>query len=255
MKNDHKLGLVSISFRSLAPKEILEAVKAAGLSCVEWGSDVHAPCTDPERIRQIAAMQNEYGISCSSYGTYFRLGVNPPEEIRDYIRAAKLLGTNLLRIWCGDKNDADMTEEERQRLICDGKAVAAIAEAEGVVICMECHNKTMTDCIEGAERLMSAVNSHAFQMYWQPNQFKSHACNCDYARRIRPYVKVVHVFHWINRDRFPLAEGAALWRDYLSCLDGSLPLLLEFMPDNDPRSLSQEADSLRLILNGMGKLQ
>ena len=54
MKEDnYRLGLVSVSFRQHSPEEILPAVKAAGLSCVEWGSDVHAPCNDIENLENM----------------------------------------------------------------------------------------------------------------------------------------------------------------------------------------------------------
>ena len=54
-----ELGLVSISFRNLSVDEILAAVKQAGLSCVEWGSDVHAPCMDTEKLEYIAKHQQQ----------------------------------------------------------------------------------------------------------------------------------------------------------------------------------------------------
>ena len=84
----HKLGLVSISFRSLTPDQIIAATKEAGLSCIEWGSDVHAPCNDIPRLQTIAAATKDAGLECCSYGTYFYLGKHDPEEIRDYIAAA-----------------------------------------------------------------------------------------------------------------------------------------------------------------------
>ena len=65
-------GLCSISFRKNTPEEILQAMKAAELSVIEWGSDVHCP---PEKAPKIAKLQNQYDIRCCSYGTYFRLGV------------------------------------------------------------------------------------------------------------------------------------------------------------------------------------
>ena len=102
--NKYELGLVSVSFRQHDPKTITKAAQAAGLSFIEWGSDVHAPCRDVVRLREIASLQNEYGIFCSSYGTYFRLGETPIDELEDYVRAAKLLGTNILRLWCGRKS-------------------------------------------------------------------------------------------------------------------------------------------------------
>ena len=39
----YHLGVVSVSFRQHTPEEILEATRAAGLSYIEWGSDVYAP--------------------------------------------------------------------------------------------------------------------------------------------------------------------------------------------------------------------
>ena len=92
-------GLVSISFRSLSPEQIVDYMLEAGLRYVEWGSDVHAKKDDIESLNKIAALQQEKGIICSSYGTYFRLCVTPIEELPKYIHAAKTLGTNILRLW------------------------------------------------------------------------------------------------------------------------------------------------------------
>ena len=97
-KDKYRLGLVSVSFRRHSPMEILEAAKKAGVSCIEWVSDVHAPCYDTALLYEIAEMQKEYGVECSSYGTYFRLGETPIDELKDYIRAARILGTDILRL-------------------------------------------------------------------------------------------------------------------------------------------------------------
>ena len=96
-------GLVSVSFRPLMPEQVAAAAVNAGLNHVEWGSDVHAPYNDPQRLAQIVALQEQYGIRCCSYGTYFRLAVTPMTELPGYIQAAKMLGTDILRLWCGTK--------------------------------------------------------------------------------------------------------------------------------------------------------
>ena len=49
----YQLGLVSISFRKIEPMALMEAVSKAGLTCIEWGSDVHAPCNDEARLTEI----------------------------------------------------------------------------------------------------------------------------------------------------------------------------------------------------------
>lgn len=241
------LGLVSVSFRSLELKQIVELCRECGLAYIEWGSDVHAPCADSARINEIIELQTDCGIKCSSYGTYFRIGVNDSSELYGYIEAAKKLGTDILRLWCGDKNYTDMTTDEREYIIAESKKAAKIAEECGVTLCMECHNKTFTNCLDGAIELMQAVDSPNFRMYWQPNQFRTLDENLEYAEKIAKYVKVIHVFNWEGKNKYPLCDAIDIWRKYLSFFDGSQKLLLEFMPDGKPESLAAETAALKEI--------
>lgn len=241
----HKLGLVSVSFRKNSPEEILKAMQEAGLSYIEWGSDVHCP---PEKAEEIAALQKEYGIECSSYGTYFRIGENSAEELSDYMQAAKTLGTNILRLWAGKgKEYADYTEEEKQVFFAECKKLAAMAEQEGVILCMECHKGTFTDCKEGALALMQAVDSVHFRMYWQPHQNKPVEENLAYAALLSAYTYHLHVFNWKEKEKMPLMEAVAVWREYLAKFSGEHYLLLEFMPDGLIETLPKEAEALRRI--------
>lgn len=241
-----QLGLVSVSFREKSPSEIIKAAKAADLNCIEWGSDVHAPCNDPQRLIQIKEVCDQNGILCCSYGTYFRIGQTPTEEIYDYIRAAKLLGTNILRIWAGNKNSGEYTEDEKQTFFSECAVLANIAEKENVVLCLECHNNTFTDCLSGWKALFSKVDSHHFKTYWQPNQFKSFGENLEYARAVAPQTTVIHAFHWRGMEKLPLIEAKQEWQAYLNSFH-NIPVLLEFMPDNRIESLVAEAEALREI--------
>ena len=246
----HQTGLVSISFRTLTPEQIIEVAKAAHLNWIEWGSDVHAPCTDIARLEEIAALQKAAGIRCSSYGTYFRIGVNPAEELPAYIQAAKILGTSILRLWCGNKGSELYTNAERDALYEECRKLAATAEREKVTLCMECHNGTLTDRVEAAFELMQAVNSPAFRMYYQPNQFRTEEENITYAKRLSPYTDHIHVFNWESTNRYPLRDAIGIWRKYLNCFTGDRTLLLEFMPDNMVESLPAEANALFEIIGG-----
>ena len=239
------LGLCSISFRNNTPEEVLQEMKAAALSVIEWGSDVHCP---PENAEKIAALQKRYDIKCSSYGTYFRLGVTPICELAAYIKASKALGTDVLRLWCGDKNSEDYTESEKKLLFTACKAAAEIARAEGVTLCMECHINTYTNALASALELMNEVDSPHFRMYWQPNQYRSEEENLAYAKAIAPYTVNIHVFPWKGKEKYPLREAEALWREYLSCFEGERNLLLEFMPDGRLETLGTEASALREIV-------
>lgn len=247
----YKLGLVSVSFREHTPKEILEAMKRAFLSQIEWGSDVHAPPTETENLKRLAAMQEEYGIACSSYGTYFRLGVTPMEELNGYIDAAEILGTRILRLWCGNRNSEDLTGKEKTALFSRCREAAQIAEARGVTLCLECHNKTYTNRKEAALEIMQAVSSEHFRMYWQPNQFRTEKENLLYASLISPYTEHLHVFNWKGKEKFLLRDAKEIWKKYLSCFSGERTLLLEFMPDGNLDSLAGEAKALFEIAGGI----
>lgn len=246
----YQLGLVSVSFRDRSPADILAAMKKANLSCIEWGSDVHAPCEDTENLKALAAMQAEYGITCCSYGTYFRLGETPMEELQAYIAAAKILGTDILRLWCGRKRGGDMTEAERATFVALCREAASIAEKHNVTLCMECHKKTFTEDPEEAVWLMNAVGSPHFRMYWQPFQWQTPAQNVENAKTIAPYAEHIHVFNWVNKEKFPLADAVADWQCYLSAFCTPRTLLLEFMPGGSIEELEAEAAALRTITGG-----
>ena len=241
----YKTGLVSISFRKNSPEEILQAMNKCDLKYIEWGSDVHCP---PEKAKEIAALQNKFNIKCCSYGTYFRLGVTPIAELKSYIDGAKALGTNILRLWCGDKNSQDYSETEKAALFSECRAAERVARENGVILCMECHNNTFTNTKESAYQLMQSVNSKHFAMYWQPNQFKSVEENIAYATLLSDYTHVIHVFNWKGTEKYPLGDAVDVWQKYLECFEGEMTLLLEFMPDNRIDSLKTEADALKEIV-------
>ena len=243
----YQFGLVSVSFRNESVETVIRAAKAAGLDCMEWGSDIHAPCSDDAQLTKIAHLQKEYGISCCSYGTYFRLGVTDLAELPAYIRAAKMLGTNILRLWAGKQSPWAFSEADKERLFADSKTAAKLAEQAGVKLCLECHMKTYTETAEAALELLQAVDSPAFEMYWQPNQTRTVEENLENAWLMKDYVNHTHVFQWKFKERFSLAEGVQEWKDYLKTFSGDRVLLLEFMPDDKLESLKAEAAILLQI--------
>ncbi len=238
------VGLVSVSFRNLTPEEVIRAAADAGLEVIEWGSDVHAPKDQNDRLSEIVELQDRYGLRCCSYGTYFYLGRDSLEELPAYIQAAKILGTRVLRLWCGTKSPADYTQEEKETLFAQCRAAAVIAERSGVTLCMECHIRTFTETKENALELLQAVGSPSFRMYWQPNQYRTVEENIAYARALKDYIDHIHVFQWKGTAKYPLADGIEEWKTYLKELSGEHMMLLEFMPDNNVESLPIEAQAL-----------
>lgn len=248
MESMKSIGVVSVSFRKYTPEEILKAMKNAGLSKIEWGSDIHAPYNDTEQLNRLSVLQKEYGIQCSSYGTYFKIGVTAIEELEGYISAAKILGTRILRLWCGNKCGTEMTESEKESLLFLCSQAARIAEEKEVILCMECHKGTFTERLEDALELMQKVNSPHFRMYWQPSEWLEPSDNLKIANALAPYTEHIHVFNWKGKERFPLSEGIATWREYMKVFDASHTMLLEFMPDDRIESLATETKALIEII-------
>lgn len=246
-------GLASVSFRRHVPAEIISAAAAAGLRCIEWGGDVHAPPGNAANAREIAERTRDAGLSVCSYGTYFRIGLNTPDELRACFDTARALGTDTLRLWCGACGYARLKSDGAwDRLVGECRAFADMAEAEGAVLSMECHQGTATDDPRGMLELAQAVGSDAFSFHWQPDQFKSVGENLEYARTAAPFAGIVHVFQWKGARRLPLSVGIDEWRGYLADFTGRpRRLLLEFMPHDDIAELPLEADALRTLASGM----
>ena len=91
------------------------------------------------------------------------------------------------------------------------------------------------------------MDSQAFRMYWQPNQYRTEEENLNYAKLLAPYTVNIHVFNWKGKEKYPLREAKDIWRTYLTCF-GDNALLLEFMPDGRLETLETEAAALREIV-------
>ena len=66
-------GLVSVTFRQLAPREIVQLAAAAGLRGIEWGGDIHVPHGDLQAARAVRDITAAAGLQVLAYGSYFRL--------------------------------------------------------------------------------------------------------------------------------------------------------------------------------------
>ena len=255
MSDRYTLGLVSVSFRDRAPREIAVEARKCGLDAIEWGSDVHARPDDADAISAIVEIDAELSLGCSSYGTYFRLGagdesipVNAPEDILPYLDAADALGTDTLRIWLGARSSKDYANTERDAILRRAGESAALAAARGKKLCSEFHLGTFNDC-PGSARSLAGVGVGT---YWQPFQTKTPAENLATARALRGAVGTVHVFNWSSAGRHPLADALDDWRRWLDALDGAKTLLLEFMPDDRLETLAPEAEALRRLAESVG---
>lgn len=251
-------GLVSISFRQLAPEEIIRRVKDAGLDAIEWGGDVHVPFGNENIANVVGAKTRGAGLLVSEYGSYYRLGASAPEMIDGVVASAKALGVNTVRIWAYNKSSEAVSPEEYERVIGDAKRICE--KYPEITFCTECHNDTLTDDCNVHIKLIKNVDKSNFLTFWQPNQLKSFAYNRRSAELLAPYTHAVHVFSWDGEKKYPLIAHRDRWIKYLEVFanenrERNIYLMLEFMHDGNVESLSETTEYLREFVRTVSEKQ
>ena len=241
------LGLVSVSFRALSPREIVDLCVASNLSQLEWGADVHVPDGDLKRAREVATLTRDAGLETLCYGSYYRCDGSDFSPILD---SALELGAPRIRVWAGSSESNDAFE----RVLKDLERISELARAQNIEIVLEFHGGTLTSTGQNARRLLDAGAS-AFSSLWQPLRRSVEdehiEDNIHELRLVAPFLKHVHVYEWretaTGKQSLSLSESKQ-WPRYieeLRALELEVPMMLEFVPDDDPAVLGHEAAALR----------
>lgn len=239
-------GLVSISFRSLTPDQILSLSVQAGLKAIEWGSDVHVPAGDIETARRVGDATRAAGLCIPAYGSYYKIGLSDEADFSGIAACARALDTDHIRVWAYHKNPEDIAPEIYAQIVADARRICKAVP--DMTICLECHNNTLTSNPVSALKFLEDTACKNLKMFWQPNQLRTHEENLLACKALLPYIEHIHVFSWEGSQHFPLAHHTERWQDYLDILrDGmpaKIPLMLEFMHDHQPETLSPTAKTL-----------
>jgi 3-dehydroshikimate dehydratase len=246
-----KGGLVSITFRQLSPKEIVDLMGKSGLSGIEWGGDVHVPHGNLSVAREVGMMTKAGGLEVAAYGSYYRVGCEGQENVPPFtsvLETAVELGAPLIRVWAGDRGSDKADEAFWNRVIEDSKRIGDMAQKEGVTIAYEYHGNTLTDTLQAAQKLLKEVEHPNVRSYWQPLPHHDMGSRVRGLEQILPWLENIHVFHWINTDKHPLEGGTKEWAKYLELvqsLEGKRYALIEFVKDNQPEQFLKDAEVLK----------
>ncbi len=248
-------GLVSVTFRQLAPREIVELVERSGLRSIEWGGDIHVPPDNLTNAREVADLTAAAGLETAAYGSYFRVigedGSAP--EFEPILETALALQAPTIRVWAGTSDSEDVGDDGFQTLASRLREVAEIAGKAEVSVALEFHGGTYTNTAASTLRLLEEVNHPNLKTLWQtPRGMANPDCTVG-LRECLPQVSNVHVFHWApDGQRLALADGYEDWQGYLEILirdSKERHLLLEFVTGDDPALLPREAETLRRLID------
>lgn len=243
----NKTGIVSISFRKHSKEEIAHSAKDAGLDCVEWGGDIHAPHGDMEEAKKAVEITHGCGLEVAEYGSYYVIGQSDEALFGAALYSAEALGTTVIRVWPGmNKSSDSFTNEEYERCVLDCKRICALANERGITVALECHPNSLTDEYHTALKFISDAGCENLKMMWQPNQYRPLEYNLDSIRALLPYIVAVHVFSWERKTRLPLSSKEGEWLEYIRLLKSKeLCYMLEFMHDDKIETLKETAKTLK----------
>ncbi|MCL2004037.1 MAG: sugar phosphate isomerase/epimerase [Oscillospiraceae bacterium] len=243
------IGLVSVTFRHLSPRGIVELVQQAGLDGIEWGADVHCPPGQLETAREIAALMAEHGLMTLSYGSYYQTGTFDPFD--SLLDTAEILGTSNIRVWAGSVASALATAENWRCAVEDSQRIAGLAAERGISVSFEYHCDTLTDSIGTTERLLAETNRDNVFSYWQPPAGLSLGDNITAIQRLIKLKKLksLHVSSFDGTERVPLEANGEAWALYIKEASSANPsLLLEFVKDDNPGQMLRDAAFLRSLI-------
>ncbi len=219
------------------------------LQSIEWGGDVHVPHGNTLKAQEVAKMTRDAGLAISAYGSYYRFDEEIP--FASVLETAVALSAPLIRVWAGRLGSAAADEGYWQKMLAQSQRIADMAEKAGVTVAFEYHGGTLTDTRASALRLLSEINHPNLRSYWQPLFTHTLDERMQGLQEISPWLTNVHVYHWIERTKYPLEAGWDDWQQYfseLAKLPGEHYASLEFVRDNDPTQFFADAKTLNRLL-------
>lgn len=242
-------GIVSATFKKLAPEQVISLVRESHLQAIEWSENHHIEKGNVLQSEKVGELTRAAGLEVASYGSYYRLGLGM--DFLPSLESAKAMKAPLIRIWAGDRPSSEVSSSERKEMVKEAKQLSHLAQQEGIVVCTEWHKNTLTDTNESALRLFEEVSSPCFHTFWQPTQALSFSERLEGLSKAEPLVENLHVYYWDESGRRPLAEGEEHWKKYLSLLGlGNHYVLLEFVKDDSIEQFKEDAKTLLNWLKG-----
>ena len=251
-------GLVSITFRKLIPKDIVNLVMKSGLKSIEWGGDVHIPHGDICKAKDVYKITADAGLNVACYGSYYRVGEKAEKEncFESILDTAVALNAPIIRVWAGTRASKDADAEYRQTVIEESLRIAELAATANIKISYEYHNNTLTDEPESIRALMQEVSHPNIEFHWQPNPDRNSEDAVLELKEILPRLSIMHVYKWkMIKDqliRQPLADGTSEWSKYLKIANSknqTTDALIEFVKGDSPEQFLEDAKTLTDWIN------
>ncbi len=244
-------GVCSVTLRDGSVDDVVATAAAAGLTGIEWGTDIHVrDLASATHAREATAAA---GLKVLSLGSYYRAGTLG--DFDAVVGLAVELGAPRIRIWAGSTASADADDAAWNAVVEDTQRIAALAADHSVTLAFEYHGGTLTDTPEATVELLDRVDNPNVGTYWQPAPGLTDQQTLASLHTVLARVVGVHCFSWWPyTERMPLTERKQLWRavsDVLRCAGRDLDEMLEFVVDDDADNVIRDAAYLNYLATGV----
>ena len=243
-------GIVSATFKNLDAEQVISLAVKNRLQAIEWSENWHIEEGDCSKAEHLLRLCTEANICIAAFGSYYRLGSSASFSSR--LEVAQALKTSVIRIWAGDKPSSQVDTEAYQRLVVEAQELARLSESLGITLALEWHRNTLTDTNESAFAFLDAVGKRNVKALWQPTPGLTFEQRQVGLSRLKSQLVNLHVYHWDESRRRPLAEGFDQWSRYCSLIDQKKDhyALLEFVKDDSIQQFEEDAAVLLALLDG-----
>lgn len=249
-------GLCSVTFRRLAPEEVIALALEGGIMGLEWAGDVHVPPGDFETAAHVGRLTEKAGLFVASYGSY----ISPPSDDQAAfaiaLETARALGAPNIRIWPGSRNRDSITysADERRHTTQLIRRMAKLAYAASVTVSLEYHPGSLTDDLASAQQLIEEIADRNVFLYWQPRPGLPLEDALEEVVAVGGGISHMHVFAWDReRKRYGLADQRDYWRRILMAAPETRwskerYAMLEFVKEDSPEQFIEDASTFRGLL-------
>lgn len=166
-----KAGLSSSIFTSLSADETIARAAALGLQGIEWSADTHLPHGDLEKAERLMMGTLRGGLTISSYGSQYRIGLpdceeEPRQSFKAVLDTARWLQAPLIRIWAHRTRPCGLLS--RATLYSQLSRIADRAGKLGICLAIEPHPKSFIASYEVLLDIVEMARHPYVRSCWAP---------------------------------------------------------------------------------------
>lgn len=244
------IGMTSVTFRNNSVEEIIALCKESYIECIEWGGDIHVPPNNIENAERVGELTRNAGIAVSSYGSYFKVGVNSVDDFKMVLAAANALNAPVIRVWCGDKGSKNTNDDELLYYVSCLKEMCKLSKQYDITIACEFHNNTYNDSAKTALELINQVDCDNFKTYWQTLNYNQ--IDYENLKALNKNIVNIHVFSWNKQGkRYALKKKYKIWQDYIKLSKAcNVNYIIEFVKKDSQKQFLKDVKILKELLDG-----